>query len=425
MNERAGSRLVIARLMTSAVTSQALLSAASFIVGLVLLRGAAEAQYGYYVLASNAIVLAVSIQNALFYPALAIRMSRLDRTGRGDLVGGLYREQRRIVPIVALGAAIVTLGLWYSGRLDRFTAPLVLATIVAGVAVVHREYFRMVLFAHRRPFEVLRVDGAYGAVMAIGAFIAVLMARPAMAMILILAACAVASGLALAHALHRHESWNYQGAPGILRDIAPLAAWSTAGAAVHWGFSQGYIYLVASILDVTAVAALAGTRLLIMPVILLSTGIGSLMLPLASVWLQKLGGAGLWRRLCLCAMGLGAAGFGYLVLIWLLRDWIFAVVIKKDFAQRDEMLVLWGAVCLVMVLRDQLVYYLAALARFRSLTKLTLVSAIASLAISSAMMQSFGAAGALVGVLVGEVISVTGIVLLSRRAVVAARPVVA
>ena len=417
MSERASGRLMVARLLTSAVASQGLLSGASFVIGLVLLRNTHVAQYGYYILASNAILLAISVQNALFNPALAIRMSGLDRAGRSDLVGGLYREQRRIVPVVALVATIVALGLWYAGRLDSSTAPLVLATIVAATAVVHREYFRMVLFAHHRPFDVLKIDGVYGAVMVAGAFAAVLTATPALIMILVLGAAAAASGFALAHALHHHESWNSEGAPGILRDIAPLAAWSTAGAAVHWGFSQGYIYLVAGTLDVNAVAALAGTRLLIMPVILLSTGIGSLMLPLSSVWLRRLGGAGLWRRLCLCAAGIGTAALGYLALVWLMRDWIFAVVIKKDFAHRDGMLALWGAICLVMVFRDQLVYFLASLSRFRVLTTLTLGSAIASLAICYGMMLRFGVAGALVGVLVGELVSVVGIIVLSRRAI--------
>jgi O-antigen/teichoic acid export membrane protein len=415
MSDKAGGRLVVARLLTGAVASQALLSAANFAVGLLLLRNTRDAQYGYYVLASSAILLAVSIQNALFNPALAIRMGALDSTGRGDLVGGLYREQRRIVPIVALVATLVTLGLWYAGSLDDTTAPLVLVTIVATICVVHREYFRMVLFAHRRPFDILTVDSAYAVALVVGAYVAVRAAGPALTMILVLAVAAAGSGVALVYLLKRHEPWNLRGAPGILRDIAPIAAWSTAGAAVHWGFSQGYVYLVAAKLDVQAVAALAGTRLLIMPVVLLSTGIGSLMLPLASLWLRRLGGAGLWRRLCLCAVGLATGAICYFVVVWLLRDWIFSTIIKKDFAHRDEMMVLWAAVCLVMVFRDQLVYFLASTAQFRVLTTLTLASALISLAVSYEMMSRFGVVGALAGVLVGELVSVAGIIIISSR----------
>ena len=42
-------------------------------------------------------------------------------------------------------------------------------------------------------------------------------------------------------------------------------------------------------LDVAAVAAFAATRLLVMPINLLSSGIGTLMLPLASGWMNAHG----------------------------------------------------------------------------------------------------------------------------------------
>jgi O-antigen/teichoic acid export membrane protein len=99
----------------------------------------------------------------------------------------------------------------------------------------------------------------------------------------------------------------------------------------------------------------------------------------------------------------------------LLRDWIFAVVLKKQFAQRDELLMLWGAIFLVMVVRSQLAYLLAAQGRFRVLTLLTLVSAVISLAASYWGMLRFGAAGALVGILIGELINAIGIVVHSFR----------
>jgi O-antigen/teichoic acid export membrane protein len=168
-------------------------------------------------------------------------------------------------------------------------------------------------------------------------------------------------------------------------------------------------------LDVAAVAAIAATRLLLMPVNLVSAGIGSIMLPLASGWLHQHGAPMLLRRLCLMALGMAATTLCYFAVLWLLRDWIFSVVLKKQFAQRDALLMLWGAIFLVMVVRYQLCYLLAAQGRFRALTLTTLVSAVTSLAASYWAMLRFGVAGALVGMLIGELISVTGIVIISFR----------
>lgn len=415
VNDRRQRHFAFARLLSSAVVSQSLLSAGSFAIGLILIRGTTDIQYGYYILASSAILLLVSLQNAFFNPPLAIRLTRLDRPGRGELVGGLYREQRRMLPALGAITVVTALGLWYARVLDAHTGPLVLATVAATLAILHREYFRMVLYAHRRPYDVLRTDMFYVMLMVAGVFVATLTPAPAVTAVFALSLAAVASGILLSRTLHRHEPWNIRGAPGILQEIAPLAAWSTAGAAIHWTFSQGYIYLVAGILDVAAVAAIAATRLLMMPVNLLSTGIGSLMLPLASGWLHRHGILLLRRRLYLFALGLAAATVCYFAVLWFLRDWIFSVVLKKQFIQRDALLLLWGAIFLVMTIRGQLVYLLAAQGRFRVMSLLTLVSAVIALTASYAGMLQFGVAGALAGLLIGELVNAAGIVILSFR----------
>jgi len=417
VSERRRRHFAFARLLSSAVVSQGLLSAASFAIGLILIRSTSDIQYGYYLLASNAILLLASLQNAFFNPPLAIRLNRLDRLGRGQLVGGLYREQRRILPGAAAITVLLTLGLWYADVLDAQTGPLVLATVAAVLAILHREYFRMVLFAHRRPQDVLRTDVLYVVLTVAGVLVAVSTPAPAVSAVFMLSVAAGVSGIWLAQILHRQEPWDIHGTQGILREIAPLAAWSTAGAAIHWAFSQGYIYLVAGTLDVAAVAAIGATRLLLMPMNLLSTGIGSLMLPLSATWLRQHGASVLWRRLCLLGLGLGVATLCYFAVLWLLRDWIFAVILKKQFAQRDELLILWGVIFLMIVVRDQLVYLLAAQARFRILTLLTLVSAVVSLSASYWGMLRFGVAGALGGIVIGELINVAGIVILSLRKV--------
>jgi len=415
VSDRSRRHFAFVRLLSSAVVNQALLSAANFAIGLILIRRTTDAQYGYYILAASAILLLVSLQNAIFKPPLAIRMQRLAPAERDALIGGLYREQRRILPILGAITLVIATILWYAQVLDTRTGPLVLATIAVALPIMHREYFRMVLFAHRRPHEVLRTDIFYVVLMVAGVYVATLTPVPAVAAVVTSGIAAMVSGVLLSRTLCRAGPLNTTGAPGILRSIAPIAMWSTAGATIHWTFSQGYIYLVAATLDVSAVAAIAATRMLMMPINLLSTGIGTLMLPLASGWLHEFGIALLLRRLCLFASGLATATLCYFTAVWLLRDWIFAVVLRKEFAQRDELLVLWGAIFLVVVIRDQLAYMLTAQERFRVLSLLTLVSAVVSLASSYLGMLRYGVAGALVGLLLGELVNITGIAVLSFR----------
>jgi O-antigen/teichoic acid export membrane protein len=264
---------------------------------------------------------------------------------------------------------------------------------------------------------VLGVDVLHVLVLLSGIFIASLTAAPAIAAMGAVALAAIFSGTLLLRILRRNNQWQTGAMQGLLRDIAPVAGWSTGGAAVHWAYTQGYIYLVAGTLDLTAVAAVAATRLMMMPVNLLSTGIGSLMLPVTAGWLHKHGAALVLRRLCLLAAGLVTAACCYFLVLWVLRDWIFASVLHKDFAHRDQLLMMWGAIFLLMVIRDQLIYLPAAQGRFHTLTKLALLGAVIAMAAGYWGIAAFGLRGALLGPLAGELVSVIGMVVLSAGAV--------
>jgi O-antigen/teichoic acid export membrane protein len=201
----------------------------------------------------------------------------------------------------------------------------------------------------------------------------------------------------------------------MLRAIAPLGAWSAFGAGVHWLFSQGYNYLVAGILDVAAVAALSATRLLVMPVNLLSTGIATILFPTVSRWLHEKQAPTVFGRLVLVSIGLGAVASCFLLVIWLARDWIFSEILRKQFADRDLLLQLWFAIVLLMLFRDQLLHFLVAREKFRLTSTVTLVSAVISISISLVALRSNGVAGALVGLLAGELCNVAGIIFFSIR----------
>jgi len=414
MNSLRGARGLL-RMFSSAVISQALLSAASLIVGLILIRRSTDLQYGYYILAVNSLMLLTSLQNSFFLPALVNRLARLDRSGRSDTVGGFFRVQRSILPFASAGVAAITCVLWAAGVLDVHSAPLILAVTGTALLTLNREFFRMTLLAYRRPLDVLKSDMIYVVVLIPAVLLATWSPVPALSAILGIGAAALIGGLLLAKALRRHEPWNIAGDPGILRRIAPLALWSTAGATIHWSFSQGYAYLVAATLDVSAVAAVAATRLLMMPINLLSTGLGALLLPMAAAWMAAHGAPTVLRRLSLMSAAMAVLALCYFAVLWPFRDWVFTNLMKKSFAERDPLLLLWFAAFLAMIVRDQMIFLLVVRTRFRVLTAITAASAALSLSVSFWGIRHFGQIGAPLGVLLGELVSVAGIVILSVR----------
>ncbi len=403
------------RLLSGAIAVQVLMSAANFIVGLLLIRRTAEQQYGYYVLITTATLLLMIIQGAFIQPPMIIRLTRSDETGRADLIGGLIRDQIRFIPLIAVIPVVFAIGLQLAGRLTLPLVAILLCGTAAIVATLRREFFRMVLFAYRRPNAILRSDFIYCLLLVVGAFLSTLTPLPAAAVALTTAVSALVGASLLSKELWAHAPWNRRAPTGMLRAIAPQGAWSAFGGGVHWLFSQGYNYLVAGTLDVTAVAAIAATRLLVMPVSLLSTGINSLMLPTVSKWTHDLHAMTVLKRLALFATGLACAAGLYLLVMWLGRDWIFTHVLKKHFVDRDRLLATWCAIALVSSVRDQVYYFLVSRARFRLTSSITLMSAMVALTVSLVAMQRYGVIGALFGVLAGEVFNLAFVVYFSIR----------
>jgi O-antigen/teichoic acid export membrane protein len=137
-----------------------------------------------------------------------------------------------------------------------------------------------------------------------------------------------------------------------------------------------------------------------------------LLFPMTARWVHDMGAKVAARRLLLLAAGLGTVALLYMLTMWLLRDWIFDVLLKKHFVQRDSLIVLWSAVFLVTLCRDQLATLPAARARFRDMTLMTGLSAIVWLLSSYFAMLKYGPLGAVIGILIGELVNMAGILVM-------------
>ncbi len=165
---------------------------------------------------------------------------------------------------------------------------------------------------------------------------------------------------------------------------------------------SGYHFLTAATLDLAAVAALAASRLTLMPINLLLSGMQKQLTPMASGWMHAMGARRTLRRLMLFSLALALFTLLYGAVLWLLRDWIFLDLMRKDFPQRDALLLLWTGLFVLMVIREPIMMVPLLRQRFRALSAGTLVCALIALAISYAGMLKFGPVGAAIGIVAGE-----------------------
>jgi O-antigen/teichoic acid export membrane protein len=408
-------RASFARIFGGSILSQILLSVTNFLVGIILVRRAPQAQYGYYVLINSAVPLLALLQGAFITPSLQSRVTIAGAAERREFVGGLLREQRLLLVVVGVTSLVMCALALGAGALQSEAMVIAALGSIAAVAWLFRDCRRMLLVAYRQSMDVLRGDAIFAAILVAGVWISTLTDTAAAVSVAAIAAAAAIGGVVQSRALWRHDPWSSPGTPHALVQAITLGSWAAVGAAVHWAFSQGYTFIVASRLDVSAVAAIAATRLLLSPVGVFSIGISTMMYSTSTLWLKHHGARGLLRRVLLFALAMSLAALAYIAVMWFMRDWIFLNVLKKDYPQRDLLLGIWALVFLCTVVRDQVIFLLIAHARWRQLAVLTSVCAVFGLSVSFLAIQRYGAAGGLLGLLTGEVAHVVGVMVLTYR----------
>jgi O-antigen/teichoic acid export membrane protein len=412
---RKSGRLAFAQLFGSAVIVQVIMSVGNLVVGLILIRNTTNTDYGAYVLILAAVLLFTQLQGGIIQPEMLLRLTRDDTADRATLIGGLFRALRRAMFLGSAVAIAVVFVMGAAGLLAYGTALLAGTGVLAVATSLLREFFRMALMAHRRPTDVLKSDTLYVLMLIGGAWLSTFTPAPTAAATLSLALSATCSGALAARYLWRHEPWDIHANAHIIREIAGRGTWSGIGSAISWTFTQGYGYVVAAVLNVGAVAGLNATRLILMPVGVLSNGVTLLMRPTAYIWLERHGPTKLIQRLLLAAAGLVCITIAYAVFVWLFRDWIFLEIFKKTFPDRDRLLLLWSVLFVLICIRDEAMLLLVARSQFRPLAALTLLCAIMALTSTYLLVRRIGAPGALVGMLIGETVNAAGIFLLSAR----------
>jgi O-antigen/teichoic acid export membrane protein len=401
------------RLFSTAVIDQAMLSAANFAVGLLMIRYAPGHEYGYYVLAFSSIQLLVSAQGSWMSGPLAVLAPKRTDDQRRLMIGVIESSQRRFVrrwaiaaaPLPLLGAAM-HLWPWHD-------AWIACATVVAGWMTLRREYMRSVLMIYNRPSLVLRLDTIYIAVLICAALLASLAVPMAGAgAVLGLAVAAALAGWHGRRSIDRSVGWQGGPAQQTWLDLRPLAKWGTLSAMIFWVYTQSYNFVLAGRLGLAEVVDVNAARLMLMPITLLSVGVGSLLIPNAAGWLHREGLPQLVRRLWGFCAGLLVLALIYIAFIWWCHEWVARDLMREQIGSLTMLLGMWSVLLATSMVRDVFQSALIALQRYREMAALTAVAAVCALGSMLLLIPHLGAPGAMAGMMVGEAISLSGVALL-------------
>jgi O-antigen/teichoic acid export membrane protein len=398
---------------STTVIDQVVISAANFFIGFLLIRRTSDFDYGMFVLVQSAITLLISAQMAWLSSPLAVVAPSKPLPVKRLMVGAVEHSQRRFLRRITALAMLAPVGGYLLHYWTGLEASIVALGAVACWTALQREYLRGVLLIYARPHSMLRADLVYVVVLLAGALIAAFGPKPAaVSAVLALVAAALAGEAAARRSLSGDPGFASGDAAPFWKEMRPLAVWATVGAMTYWIYNQSYNYVLASRINLTAVADVNAARLLLMPTIVLTVGIKTLLVPTAAGWLAQSSIGRLVRRLLIFATGIAALDLIYCALVWIFRDWLSHDLMHKTIGDRDLLLILWAILSLIALYRDLLQTGLFALRKFKSLAGVTAASAAVSLSIMWFGIKPWGAAAALIGQVAGESINLAGVVIL-------------
>lgn len=406
----------VVRLFSAAVVDQVLLSAASFLMGLILVRYTSDTDYALFVILQSTLLLVTTVHSSAVCGPVAILAPKTAPEPKREMIGIIWHSQNRLRwPTLLAGVAVAAIG-DLTGILQRQTALVLGIGIIAGWWAVERNYVRNALIIYSRPRLLLTVDAVYVVVLLAGTVWAAFgIGMPAVWVTVAFAVAAYLSNVVGDRAVAKQIGWPRGKAGPLWRDLRSLSFWAVVGAFIYWLFSRSYVYILATRLDLKAVADVNVVRLMVMPAILLILGLQSVLTPVASAWIAEVGFDRMLRRLNIIILAVGVCELAYFGLIWMFRGWVMATVMHKHIGQLDLFLLLWLVWAFISLFREVLVTAVYAFGRLRWLAWQIGVSAAIALCIAWFGIPWWGAAAALIALVVGEVTNLAGIIYAIRK----------
>lgn len=395
------------------VLDQIMLSGASFIAALALIRYTSDVAYGQFVLAQSAIVLMVSAQSAWLTGPVTILAPGKPADVRAQMIGYLGASQTRFLRRSTLVLLVIPVAAYLLRIWSASNALAVGGAILAAGPALQNEYRRRMLLVYSRPRSMMAADAIYVVVFLVGIALALLSPFPGgFLAIVALGTASLAGGIVTHRMLAEEPGWKAGNARPFWLEIRTLGLWSAIGAVTYWLFAQSWNYVLATRLGLSAVAQVSAVRLVVMPVLVFQTGIQNVLYPVAANWLASHGSAHMLRRLAVLTVAILALDIIYLAIIWILRDWVLVDLMHKHIQDQDRLLILWACVALVFLPREVLQAALSAFKRLKSMAWLIALSAIVSLTVMWVGVPIWGTPMVLIGQLAGECVNLLGLLLL-------------
>lgn len=392
-----------------AIFDQAFISAVNFSVGVLLIRRIPAHEYGLFVLLNGIILLAIGIQNAVITTPMTVLGPKLQAPEKKQFVSALANTQYFIwLPAGLIFGLLTAIGKFIN--LSQASTQYLSALVIVILVVFSREFMRRVFFVYMRPVFVLIVDVVYGIIFLLTIYF-VTLEGPTSALDAIGsmgAAALLAGGIGIL-VFQKSVGWKASISFAPIVNCWKHGRWAVMGVIVTWLQSQGALYLLGGLEGTVDVADVSASRLLLMPVIVVLTGVISIIKPYGASILAEGREKPMMKLFYKIMAVLALFALGYSIVIIAVKDYAALFLFKKEIPGMALLLSLWGLVFLSQIFRRNLSTVLQIFERFETLFYIGTFSAVFSLIASYLAILQFKGPGSIMGLIFGELVYIAGI----------------
>jgi len=391
----------------------AILSALNFSLGILLINFSSKHEYGVYTLLFTGLMLAVGFQNAFITTQLTVKGAKKNTIDKKKFAESLFGLQ--IVMSAVLIVSMLLVVSVYSGLFGgTINFPVIIVFLVITVLGTYgREYLRSHQYLYYNARGVFIIDLTF--VLMVSIFMLAYHYFSghitALLVLAVIGSASIVVTILFSLKLHIRPSFTANNLKSSFYEVLPNGRWAIGGICLSWMQGNTYAYLVSIMLNPSVTAELAAGRLLLMPINLLSEAMYRIFKPKWASIVDKEFKA-VYSSVLKVTVFILVTLLIYFLSLWYFWDVVISKLFNEEYLNIFNIVLLWCGVFLVQTVRSQYSQLLQVLEEFEYLTKLNIPAAFVAIISSALLTLVLGASGALVGVILGELLLV---VLLNKR----------
>lgn len=385
-----------------AALDQAMLSLINLGVQILLIKTVTKSAFGYYSLALSVIMYLMSFQNSVVNTPITVSLAGKTKEEQNSYVSSIFSGQLLALGFVSVLGLLIAFS-FFSFGLSLDETLIIASLAAASFGILNREFLRSYFFAEEEAFKVLKLDFYYALLYALLISISYVFFRINVPLIILFMGIASAFDSLILNKRFRFN-FSLKSIKSAFTENWFISKWSLIGISVTHLQNYAYLYVISTFLGSNATAEVSASRLLLMPLGLITIGWGNVIRPYGAKLRERNQLHKFFKNLAISSLLFPIIVTILTGVFLIFSDWLLKNIFTSDYESVFKYLILWSILTSVGFLRANASYGLQVIKKFKSLALLNVVTMAITVTLAVLLVNGYKIEGALIASIIGEAI---------------------